>query len=198
MPFNPSIPQANDRLAKSQQDLLQNNTQLDTSFGINHYAFSDLSANNGMHKQCQLVELANPVPVAGTDSLYCATTGSPAVGELFYVRGGGGTPIQMTGPSNPVTNGKGYTFLPGGMLIQWGFINSTASSYTPLLFATDNINFPNRCRFITTQPYSGASVPNSQATVTILDSSVSNLGFQWAFVTNSGSYTGFYWQAIGF
>jgi hypothetical protein len=134
MPFNPNIPQATDRLAKSQQDLLQNNQQLNTSFGINHYAFSDLTANNGMHKQCQLVELSNPAPVSGTDSVYCAVAGSPSLGELFYVRGGGGTPIQMTS-GNILNNGAteiGYTFLPGGLLLQWGKIAP----------ASTTVNFP--------------------------------------------------------
>jgi hypothetical protein len=197
MSFNPAIPQPTDRLSKSQQDLLQNNQQLDTTYKVDHIPLTQ-PTNNGFHKKTSFVErTVDPVPPAGVETLYTKLTGTPAAGELFYVRNGG-TPIQMTGPYNPVTSGKGYTFLPGGMLLQWGFINSTASSYTQLLFATNNINFPNSCRYITTQPYSSGSVPNSQATVTIRDSTISNLGFQWAFITNSASYTGFYWTAIGF
>lgn len=195
MPFNPNIPQPTDRLAKSQQDLLSNNLQLNTSFGVNHYPFSDLTSFNGMHAQCQFVEqVSAPVPIAQTNTLYSIQS---TPGELFYKRFAG-NPIQMTGPFEPVQGGKGYTFLPGGMLLQWGFINSTASSYTPLLFVTNNIDFPSKCIFISTQPYSGATVPNSQATISILDSSVSNTGFQWAFITNSAQYTGFYWSALGF
>jgi hypothetical protein len=203
VPFNASIPQATDRLAKSQQDLLQNNQQLDTSFGINHFAFSDPTAFNGMHKQVDLANGADATVPPFTDTLYTkiAGIGPASTGELFYRRFGG-APIQMTGPFEPSLGNKGYTFLPGGMLLQWGFINSTSSSFTQLLFATNNRNFQTKCIFISTQPYSltdvDDSVPASQATVTIQDTSVSTTGFKWAFVTSSNKYTGFYWQAIGF
>jgi hypothetical protein len=49
--YNPNIPQPTDRLNVSQTQLLQNFGQLDTSFGIDHYKFSDLTANNGFHNQ---------------------------------------------------------------------------------------------------------------------------------------------------
>lgn len=134
MPFNPNIPQATDRLAKSQQDLLNNNQQLDTSFGINHYAFSDLTANNGMHKQCQLVEqVGAPVPGAGTDSLYTFVTAIP-LGELFFVRGGAGTPIQMTN-GNTINASTGLTFLPGGMIMQFGTTTLNVSSQASVTFS---------------------------------------------------------------
>ena len=51
MSFNPNIPQPGDLLSDSQGDLLQNMLALDTSFGIDHYTFSNLTVNNGAHRQ---------------------------------------------------------------------------------------------------------------------------------------------------
>lgn len=51
MVFKPGIPQPNDLLSDSQGDLLGNMQQLDTSFGIDHYKFSDTTANLGFHNQ---------------------------------------------------------------------------------------------------------------------------------------------------
>mgnify|MGYP001574109253 CR=1 FL=1 len=49
--FLPNIPQPNDNLDFSQGQLLNNNQGLDTVFGIDHYKFSDATANKGFHNQ---------------------------------------------------------------------------------------------------------------------------------------------------
>ena len=54
MSFNKNIPQPTDRLSQSQQDLLNNNLQLNTSFGVNHFPFDDLTADNGKNNFVQL------------------------------------------------------------------------------------------------------------------------------------------------
>ncbi len=50
MSFNPNIPQPSDELSDSQGDILTNFSTSNTSFGIDHYPFADLTANNGKHK----------------------------------------------------------------------------------------------------------------------------------------------------
>lgn len=61
MPFKPNIPQPNDVLSDSQGDLLTNNQDLNTSFSVDHYAFDDVTANNGKHNQ-----LTTPIISGGT------------------------------------------------------------------------------------------------------------------------------------
>ena len=185
--FQPGIPLPNDRLSKSQQDLLGNNRQLDTSFGINHYAFSDASTNNGMHKVCQLVE-QNPAPaqpVGGTDILYTFVTPQP-LGELFFRRGGVSNPIQMTS-GNILDATNGYTFLPGGLLLQWG---QTASL---------TVNFPTP---FSAPPYSiqltPIAVQGSGARITLSLFSKSTTQFVYQLLT-AGTVTvgAVVWMAIG-
>jgi hypothetical protein len=51
MTYNPAIPQPSDFLNVSQGQILANFGKADTSFGIDHYKFSDLTASNGFHNQ---------------------------------------------------------------------------------------------------------------------------------------------------
>lgn len=61
--FNPNIPQSGDLLSDSQQDLLDNMQQLDASFLIDHYTFSDLTVNNGKHRQVTTPLAVAPDPI---------------------------------------------------------------------------------------------------------------------------------------
>ncbi len=217
MPFNSSIPQANDRLAKSQQDLLGNNKQLDTSFGINHYAFSDVTSFNGMHKQCQLVEQPSaPNPVISTDSLYTFVTPQP-LGELFFQRGSGGppnTPIQLTnGDIFPLTNNytpqagggpvgtkfnAGATFLPGGLFYQYGTFKAvlvlSAISGTIKFLRT----FTNAASVVVTiSPICKTTGTSDRRTISVKDGSITTTQFQYNFDSASADYVGFTWTAVG-
>lgn len=64
MSFNPNIPQPGDKLSDSQQELLDNNGFLNTGFGIDHYTFSDATANNGKHNK-----VTTPIIVGGVDPI---------------------------------------------------------------------------------------------------------------------------------
>jgi hypothetical protein len=115
--FNPAIPLANDRLAKSQQDLLLNNGQLDTSFGVDHYPFSDQTSNNGFHNTVtQPLILAVPPsvtpahPTTGTNAIIYAMQDSTNIGVIQYSKGPiykgnqpAPTPItELHSPSTPI------------------------------------------------------------------------------------------------
>ncbi len=51
MTFLNNIPQAADFLDQSQPQLLANNQALDSIFGIDHYAFSNLTSDSGFHNK---------------------------------------------------------------------------------------------------------------------------------------------------
>jgi hypothetical protein len=90
MVFKNNIPQPTDNLSDSQVDLLNNNSQLDTSFGIDHYTFSNLTVNNGKHNQVTtplIVGGVHPVTAASEPKFY-AMQDYAAVGVLQYSRGG--------------------------------------------------------------------------------------------------------------
>lgn len=89
MPFVPNIPQPTDFLSASQEDLRQNNLQLDTSFGIDHYTFSNLTVNNGKHNQVTtplIIGAVHPTTSA-TDMKFYAMQDTAPIGLLQYSRG---------------------------------------------------------------------------------------------------------------
>jgi hypothetical protein len=51
MGYSPNIPQPTDLLSNSQGDLLTKFKALDTSFGVDHYMFSNATSSNGFHNQ---------------------------------------------------------------------------------------------------------------------------------------------------
>src|SRR5574338_57542 len=109
--FNPNIPQPTDKLSISQPQLLQNFSKLDTSFGTDHYPFSDLTSNNGKHNQITTpAYVANPptglppVTAANEPKMY-AFQDSANLGVINYSRG----------PSNAVPTP--ITKLHGGPIV---------------------------------------------------------------------------------
>lgn len=123
MTFNPNIPRATDLLINSQGDLLANNTNLNTIFSKNHIPLN-VATNAGKHTFVELVNSAAlPAGLATNEgTLYVKTVDSRR--ELFYTNDNSGNEWQLTSLSNSnfATFGAdpGWTFLPGGMLMQWG------------------------------------------------------------------------------
>lgn len=90
--FLPNIPQPGDFLDTSQAQLLANNQALDTEFGIDHYKFSDSSANQGFHNKATTpVFVDNPPtglpPVTTTNPVFYAFQDTANAGVLQYSRG---------------------------------------------------------------------------------------------------------------
>ena len=201
MPYDPNIPQPSDNLSDSQSDILQNFQTLDTVFAINHFLFSDASANKGKHKFIELPELAAIPPglVSGEETIYSKVVAGS--GQVFFTRGSSGVEIQLTGPGTPSALQNGYTFLAGGIVIQWGLVVQAFSSGSTTGTTLFNTPFLNTPFIVTGNPtFAAAAFPNSQASVNIRGSqliSARKTSFDWQFFTNSSNYTGFTWIAIG-
>jgi len=91
--YNPNIPQANDDLSDSQGQILQNFNKADSSFGTDHYRFSDLTVNNGFHNRMTTPAFVDspptglpPVTIANIPIMY-AYQDSANVGVINYSRG---------------------------------------------------------------------------------------------------------------
>lgn len=153
--YQPGIPTGFVNLDQDYQNIQNNFTQLDTTYKVDHVPLTQ-PTNNGFHLKASLVEqIVDPIPPVGVDTLYTKVFGSPMAGELFYVRGGAGTPIQMTsGDIFPYTNNytpirspavppvgtafsAGSTFLPGGFLMQYGTVDASKTTVIyPFLFSS--------------------------------------------------------------
>lgn len=106
MPFLPNIPQPGDELADSQVDLLGNNQQLDTTFGIDHYTFSNLTTNNGKHNLVTtpiVVGATHPTTAAAEPKFY-AMQETANIGVIQYSRGpSDAVPTPVTKLQSPST-----------------------------------------------------------------------------------------------
>lgn len=96
MSYNPNIPQPGDNLDISQGDLLTNFTACDVSFGIEHYKFSNLTANNGKHNTVTspayvafplATPSATPPVTAANEPKFYGFQDSANVGVIQYSRG---------------------------------------------------------------------------------------------------------------
>jgi hypothetical protein len=150
MSYNPNVPQATDFLSNSQVDLLNNFTKANSSFGLNHYSFADLTINNGKHNNVQTPLITggvHPVTPANEDAFYGMQDSAP-LGVLQYSRGPNSavptpvTSLQSTAAaivlapaaSTNVLDFTGITILAMGSLFA---INANISGITSINF----INF---------------------------------------------------------
>lgn len=143
MTFNPAIPGPNDILSQSQAQIQTNFSQANTIFDVNHVTFDNATvAERGKHRKVDFKRIAAPGSVANEAVIYQKASGGSS--NLFMQRDGVGTEIQLTGP-NPVIAGNGTTFLPGGMILNYGTVVGAVAGNTAT-FATP---FPNNVFSIT-------------------------------------------------
>lgn len=212
--FQPLVPTGRVRLSIDYQNLQKNFQQLDTTFGVDHTLFSNQTAQNGYHKTVHMIPISTVAsrppdnqPINPAD--YVAT---PGFGQLLsaeindgintdtalYFLTGGNRLQQLTRNFLPVASNNGYTFIPGGLMVQWGRVTGLSGAWPTsdqtLLFATNNINFANNC-FAVFTTFIG---PTSSSSGDISINSQSNLNFHWQFSgSSSSSFGGFFWWAIG-
>lgn len=150
---------------------------------------------SGYHNVSHMVpQASDPSAVTGYGQLYSKTISSD---QALFWETGNGIVQQLTANIDPTVMRNGYTFLPGGLILQWGYVvNATKNSVTAQLF---NIPFPNN-----TFNLQGTSGKGNGATVTLtFDGNPPTLTpaplvqFDY-FVTASGPASiNFFWMAIG-
>jgi len=218
MTYSPNIPLPGDYISDSQQDIKNNFAVEDAVMTINHYQFSINDGKQGKHRWCELVNQSSyPLTqAAGEGSIFTKNISpTPLVNndsQIFYTPDATGREYQLTtfiesqfatfatntqyqlGP--PDLNG-GWSFLPGGLLLQYGKINSvisvgpTASVITfPIPFKTGTKPFSITLGLTAT--YTGLPFPN----VLIQENGITHE----VFTVSSSTLTNgpkVYWMAIG-
>jgi len=165
-------------------------------------------ANGGAHDQVQLANVTGgngtlPIGLIGNgfETLYASATVEGGTfgtaGELWFVRGSTLTGIQLTGPGTPTVSGNfGYTFLPGGILIQWGKTTASGTGTRNYLFTSNapGFAFPNACFQVIAQTQITTIANGIDWTV----SNISTTGFSLGTLpSGTPSGTPFSWFAIG-
>jgi len=215
MTYNTSVPASGQSLGETQPIIQQNFSDINTAFGKNHIPLT--TSNDGKHKFLQLPESGTgwdnnsspPATAANEGGLYVAAVGG--VSQLHFRGENTGSSYQLTtstagadgnittfgtdtnyqvGP--PSLNG-GWTFLPGGLIMQWGNSNTAAS--TDVFTYTFPRTFPNNVWNIQVTGYRAPSSPGNVTDAWVSTSNLTTSGFQ---VYNNGSHSfQFYWLAIG-
>jgi Putative tail fiber protein gp53-like, C-terminal len=195
--YNNQIPVAPNNPSADQPGMLTNAQSINSIIAVDHIGFN--TNNGGYHTVIHFSnQAADPPNIAGVGQLYTKSAGNPSQPALFYRPPTSAAGIQLTNLLLPVANTNGYTFLPGGLIFQWGTVTtafSGSSSRTGgVVFSSANVGFPSNC-FNVQATLSGTSGHAD----TLQINSVSAAGFSWQFtsVPNTTSYTGFSWVAIG-
>lgn len=183
--YQPSIPTGLVNLDVDYANIQANFSQADTTFGIDHYKFSDQTAQNGIHKQ---IRMPNQSPALGSFA--------PGNGMMFAsLLNGNSWPVWQNALGNTimmssatVNLASGYCSLPGGMLMQWGNFDPNSSI---------NVTFPVAFAVIPfTVQLTGSASNNSTFRAAISTGSLTTAGFTFQGTVDS-HWTPIYWLAIG-
>lgn len=208
MNYQPNIPTGILNLSVDFQNLMGNFQALDTIFGVDHVRYSNATAQKGYHESIHFnpvsttatnppnnQPIAAPSAVAGYGQEFSAeiNDGINTDTALYFLTGGNRL-LQMTRNFQPVISSSGRTFLPGGLILQWGRVN-VLSSGTTTASVSFAMAFPGACFNVWTNPFYSGAAPNNPANVSI--GALSTTSFGYTAITNSSSYNGFFWIALG-
>lgn len=207
MSYQPGIPTGLVNLDEDYQNIQGNFQALDTVFAVDHVQFSNATAQKGYHTLIHFNPVSTtvtnapnnqpvsipPAVTAGYGQLFSAQINDGlATDEVLYWRSGGGRLTQLIRNTQPVASANGYTFLPGGLLIQWGVKNAPGTSGT-ILFNAANIDFSTSLYNV--QLCLSRNSGNQSVTI---DSTKTFDKTQFSYLSSSSGSTSLYWIAIGY
>ncbi len=133
-------PDANDILADSQSDIQDNFEYLQIALNKDHkIQFNVATAGDltqGLHRQVSFINRsANPAVTASADSMLYSSSDN-----LYWKGKSAATGVILTDKTAgvPLNATNGVTFLPGGLLMQWGQSTTTSSAFP----AAPTVTFP--------------------------------------------------------
>lgn len=216
--YQPNIPTGTVKLLQDYLNLQGNFQQLNIAYGVNHVPFSDTSGVppggiSGVHKFVQMPVQTVPTIQGGQGAIYTNTAGQS---QLFYTSDSlpsNNLEYQLTRAidashslfSTFVNNYNavgtaytgGWTFLPGGLLLQYGLYNAGVGG----LAGAGTIMFPVSFTSIPyiVQPVLIAKVggTGSVHSVSVISGTITTTEFQWNLDAATTAQTGIYWTALG-
>lgn len=136
MPFvwNKNVPLATQRINATQLPILNNWDALESIVGVNHVTFTGLVADFGKHNLVEMPQQPGaPAAFAANEmGLFTKNEALTSQSEM-YVRRAPSSDIPFTAASKVGTtvNVDGWTYLPSGLLMRWGYrVISPGSAFT--------------------------------------------------------------------
>lgn len=206
--YNTAVPNAPNDPADDQPEMLINTVSTDAIIGVDHVTFN--TPNGGYHTvihQTSFSDVASNPPSNNPPSVPAAIA---QIGQLFttqlndgvnvdeslYYLSGGNRLGRLTMNFQPVAGTNGYTYIPGGIILQWGRKTIPAGlpqNVTINYVAEGGIAMPN-ATFIALVTLH--SVGNATDTAQVCAKSRTAAGFVVGY-TGSIQYDSFQWLAIG-
>lgn len=213
LPYNVNIPFATNDPSVDQPDMLENTNTINTFVEQDHLGFNDQFNGNansgGWHTDIHLINQGTgfvPTRITEVGQLFSklVTMNGITSMALFFQSdtgvGASNSLTQITAPKNTVASSSGYTFLPGGIILNWGSVTGIAP--VQHAFGSENFFFPypNNVFQILVTPISISQSVTTQATISVCSSPATTLtAFGWNYVKGSPGtdYRAFSWIAIG-
>lgn len=130
MSYQPLPLASGSTLLNTRDEIRTNFEIIQNRFEVDHTLYS---SGTGKHNKMTMpVQSPDPTCAASEGLLFFKTVSAKS--ELMFDRDGIGAPFQLTSGS-PSALANGYTFLPGGLLLQWG-------TYTAPSGVSGNLSFP--------------------------------------------------------
>lgn len=178
--FTINMPTSGESLGSTYQKVQDNFMNYWNNFQVNHVNPND--ANGGKHTKVQMIEQgADPATAINEMAMYTKDVAGNT--RTFLRQENNGAVMQLSGIT-PVAAANGYTFLPGGLMIQWGQI--TTSSKTAVITFTPAFDTVFQ-----------AVVAQSQADRMIAVQNLNNNNFTVQIEKNSGTNNVIRFIAIG-
>lgn len=206
------VPNPGQTLAQTRQPILDNFTNIDNQFAIDHVAFN--TVGGGFHNKVEMPpQAAAPVANANDNIFYSKIPAAPfpltTINETFIHKQVNGVAQTVDIPftasilstnANPGNGSTGWSYLPSGILIKWGTIAGAFPNQgiQPFVFpAAGNIPAFAEIYNITLQNVAG-NVNDSSNFLTV-QTGYTRLGFSWMPRTNFGNVdsTQVFYFAIG-
>lgn len=198
MVYTPKIPQASDRFKDSQPLIKGNFIDIDSGFNLNHVNFNN-GTDTGKHKFLQMPEQgAAPTTAPGPEmGLYVKNSTLTSNPEMFIRRNNDGIEIGMT---EYLGAGTGWSRLPSGLLLKWGFVAPSLPNPATITFPVGaTIPIFNNLYSVQVSPANNA-VSDLNWSASIVNTSLTAASFQvWMTQRTSTTSTAIqlYYLAIG-
>lgn len=190
------VPQPGQTLAVTQPLIRSNFSTIDSAFTVDHASYN--SSGAGKHKKVTF-PVQSPAPTfPGDIGLYSFLDPVTAVSQLYFTNSTGATyPMTASAQQTFPAGGNGYSYLPSGIIVQWGTGTALANAVTTVNL---NINYTNSIMSIQLTEYvesPGFAFVNISPTLIAL-SSFNNVGNTNFRVNNNGPQVQFMWFTVGF
>lgn len=190
MVYQSGIPTGSVPLNQDYLNIQGNFSSLNTQFNVDHVPLTSTSGTppNGYHTAIHLVPQGSITNTPSYGQLYSQNITDVNTDQaLFWNTGSGNRTVQLTVPIVPTVNANGCTFLPGGLLFQWGAATSGSTVTFPQAF---NVGL-----FAPRVIVTPVGATSSTTTPAVITTTPTSTGF---VVQNNGGQTfTFHWMAIG-